>query len=253
LTVSVGQEGMGASIGTRILVSGETAVNFTVPVEVVVWAEDQVTHNGYDITVVQSRPVEYTTTNYAFNGGIAAALSLLPSGYTVFTYPANTFIEGVLTAKNVLYKYSTTYYDCFFIQDSGGGYFVWSDVGIDAPIGSRIRVQIMRGQRNYTMPMIIEHGTIARVDAQTYDIYYKTGNYYGNIGALGLVYQYSGAIQLGMADYNEGTFSGNLMFQGLDEFAKLLETGDAGSFYGPILISYNKYKMCIGSEEQIRP
>jgi hypothetical protein len=55
-----------------------------------------------------------------------------------------------------------------------------------------------------------------------------------------------------MADHNEGTFTGTMQFQSLNEFATLLETNDTGTFYGPILYGYSKYKMCIGSREQIQ-
>jgi len=120
------------------------------------------------------------------------------------------------------------------------------------PIGSRVRVEVIKGVSSYTMPLVYQHGAITRVDADTYDIHYDTGAY-NSAAALGKVYEWTGSIASGMADYDEGIFSGALMFQGVTALADLLETGDTATYYGPVQVSYSKYKMCLSDPEQIRP
>lgn len=252
IVVSIGVEGQGATVGTTVILSGETALDFRAPVTVRVFASDQTTVQDYVVTVIYQRDFEYTTTNYSFDGGIGTLKAALSSSVT--TYAADTYIEGIVTAKDVYFKYAAASDYCFFLQDSTGGIMIWTDAGIDAPLGTRLRVEVIKGLLSYTMPIISECGEISMVDADTYDIYYKEGSY-ANVAALGSVYRYSGTIAAGMADYNEGTFSGSLMFQGVDNvagLAELLETGDTGSFYGPILVSYSKYKMCLSQLEQIK-
>ncbi|MBN1519748.1 MAG: hypothetical protein JW923_06630 [Spirochaetales bacterium] len=250
--VSVGVEGLGAWAQGETIVSGETALDLRTATEIWVYPTVGSTYQSYTVQAIISDPMEYTTTPYSFNGGIGALLSASIK-YPEASFPM-TVIEGVVTAKNVYYKYSSDADECFFIQDSSGGIMIWTDVGVDAPIGSRVRVEAIKGIRNYTMPIIYEHGKISRVDAQTYDIYYET-DAYNNLSALGRVFRYTGVIEQGMADYDEGAFSvdAGLRFQGLPAIASLLETGDSGSFYGPIQVSYSKYKMCLSQEEQILP
>lgn len=263
VVVSIGVEGMGASAQGKVLISGETALDFSSNVTIKAFADDGSTFSTYTVRVIYERAFAYTERNYAFDGGIAALKASFGtpnvSGLTAVKSFESTTISGILTGKNVSYAYkpdsaNVTYSNCFFLQDSTGGILIWADDQVDYPLGTRLRVEIDKALLYYFMPVVIAYGEVSRVDADTYDIYYKEGNY-ANVAALGSVYRYSGAIASGMADYNEGTFSGSLMFQGVDNVAGLadrLETGDTGSFYGPALVSYGKYKMCISQLEQIQ-
>jgi len=247
--VSVGVEGAGAVYAGKAIQSGVTAIDFTAPVSIRVYPTVGTAYDTYSVEVVFSRIPEYTTAPFPFDGGIAALKAKL-------TYPETSFaplvVEGIVTARNVYFKYSTGSDECFFIQDSTGGVLVWSDVGFNEPIGSRVRVEVIKGVSSYTMPLVYQHGAITRVDADTYDIHYDTGAY-NSATALGKVYEWTGSIASGMADYDEGIFSGALMFQGVTALADLLETGDTATYYGPVQVSYSKYKMCLSDPEQIRP
>lgn len=249
IIVSIGVEGLGAWSQGQTIVSGETALDFSSPVTLLVYPSVGAVYQAYTVNIVEARAPDFTTAPIPFDGGIGALLTKITYPKTSF---ATTTVEGVVTARNVYYKLASDSNKCFFIQDSTGGILVWTDVGIDAPIGARVRVEAVEGFKNYSMPLISVHGAITRVDAQTYDIHYDTGDYANN-ASLAKVYRWSGAIASGMADHEEGTFAGTLMFQGVTALGEFLETGDTGSFYGPVLLSYSKYKMCLSDPEQIRP
>ncbi|HRV29555.1 MAG TPA: lamin tail domain-containing protein, partial [Spirochaetia bacterium] len=170
IKVSFGVEGAGATYGSTVLVPGESALNFNATVTITVWAENGSSYTNYAVSVIDARQSQYTTTNYTFDGDVGDTVAIIKTygagqGYAG-TFSPGTFIEGVLTCKNVTYKYaSTTYTDCFFIQDSKGGLLIWTDVGTDEPLGTKLRVYILAGAYNYSMPIISSHGAIQKADA----------------------------------------------------------------------------------------
>jgi hypothetical protein len=246
--------------GSLILSSGVSRFDFSSPVVITVFGTDASSKN-YTITVVEYDDLTYTTTNYAFPanpgdaGSIQTAITAMEAVSAQTVVVLTGYLEGILTAKNVLYKYGTTTYStCFFIQDKNAAVMVWTPNSIDYPLGSRIRVYATQGVINYSMKTIIAHGVIERRDPYIYPIYYKTGTW-NDDSDVAFVFGWSGTVLLSADGYNEGYFTQTpdiRMYQVTDSMTAWVKAAVTGSFYGPILVSYSKYKMCLSERTQVR-
>lgn len=254
-----GTSGSNVTVGGSAQESAITVNDFTSSVDYTVWAANSGTKT-YTVSSLVLAPttVSYTTQNYDFNGNIQAVLdrigtseadvdlsSVSSSGYSGV---AGT-VTGVVTAKDI-YGHKDSQ-KCFFIQDKDAGLYIFSAVGVDSTIdlGSKITVPVITGKVYFDMPEVVDHGK-ARLVEQNIPIYYETGDY-ANAASLGKVFQYSGSIAAGMDGFSVGQFSGDLYFHSDRDFADALAQDKTGTFYGPIVYSYSKYRMEINSPYQI--
>ncbi len=241
-------QGAGVTYQSKLIYSGETTVNLNSPQVFTIWASDPSFSQNYTVSVSYYHVMQYVPTNYTFSGGVKAAYdAAIAAGGT--STPYTTPAEGVVTAKNVYM--TSTYKNCFFIQDRDKGILVLSATAIAPPVGSRVRVVPTSVVTYYSMPEIQGFTSVSQVDTTVYDIYYKTGAY-NSLDSLGDVYMWDGIIAEGMDNYYVGTFEGALQYHGTSAFKTTLAEGKRGTFYGPITFSYDVYRMEINDPFQIK-
>jgi hypothetical protein len=247
IPTSFSTEGAGVTVNGNLITSGVSAIDYSSPVVFTVWAADGATHTAYTATISYYHVLGFTDVNYDFSGGIASVLGTVKTGGSSTTDLATT-IEGVLTAKDVYM--TSTFKNCFYLQDKDAGIVVLSTTSIPYPLGARLRVEVSSGTVYYDMPEIKAYGTITRVGSAIQDIYYKTGNY-ATLDSLGSVYRWKGTILEGTDGYYVGTFEGGLCFHTTSALEDSLKAGATGVFYGPVSLSYSVYRMEINNAVQI--
>ncbi len=262
-----GTNGKSVKVGFQLQETGVTANDFTTPVKYTVWAENLAATN-YTVStlVLQPLSVSYTANNYTFNGNIKAVLSAIggnsnignnssSSNVTLSAVKATGYngnagtITGIVTAKDVYAGKSAK--KSFFLQDKDCGIFIHSNEGLDstAELGSKIVLSVTSGNVQYGSPRISVYGEYQLIE-QNVPIYYETGDF-DDVGAIGKVYLYDGQIAAGMDSFSVGNFTGNLNFHGEDDIKDSLVAGSSGKFYGPVIYSYEKYRMELNSIFQI--
>lgn len=245
LPISISTPGLGVTYNGATVESGVTLVDFSEPRTFRVWARNGVTYKDYVVTLGTYHPLGFTTTNYDFTGGIAAAVTAIRADGTW----AGGTLEGILTAKD-LYM-SGTYKYSFTIQDGAAGVLVLSSASITPSVGQRVRVTATAGSLYYDLPEITEFSAVTAVSATIHDLYYQTGDY-NNAGAVGEVFRWTGTIEAGTNSYLVGTFTGDLYFHAASGYTSSLAADKSGTFTGPVTYSYSQYRMELNSDVQIQ-
>lgn len=248
---------------------GETNVSVTV-----VSADNSVTNslilNLSRLVFTYPGPfIEYTTDPYGFTGNIKKVRDgIISAGSgTQYRYDVpetDRLITGVVTASPYYLKFvsgpgqaNVGHKECFFVEDDEDGFLVaheaeGDDLGLE--IGDKVQFRVIRGVHNYGMPIAIidpAHKAIKRL-AKVSKIRYLTGDYTG-AAARGRVYMWEGVPQTGIISHGEGTFTGQLMYQGdaSADWAKLFVDYIQHRFYGPVAYGYNKSKIVMTHPGQI--
>lgn len=249
-------DGSGATSGVAVTVDSMT--NATNYLPIVVTSGDGSVVRTYGIVIdFQYTPV-YTNQNYDFIGGIddfRTQIEANPDGYT----NNNTVLTGVVTLVD-------GYVDSggkksVFLQDQTGAIALYSSssiAGIEP--GDKIKITVNVGRVRYSFPQIhdFDAGSV-EVISKYNPIYYKAVDNtsspgYAQNSEKCFFYQYTGTVTGEMDNYGVGTFSGNMKFH-TDKYADWasdVEVGDSGVFYGPIVYSYNAYKLEIVNSYQIK-
>ena len=136
----------------------------------------------------------------------------------------------------------------FFINDSS-----LAKLPEDAVVGNRIRAHVTQGKIYYNMPEVTEISSIEIINNEVVPIYYENG-IYSNNASIGKVYEYTGVVELEPDSRLVGTFSASeeLYFHSSTALKAKFSKDMYGRFYGPIMYSYNKYRMEITNENQIK-
>lgn len=195
-------------------------------------------------------PPSFTTTNYSFDGGCLAVFNNIEnnstggdSGYGDAVVLSGN-VTGVITAKNLGGNAS------FMIQDNSAGlYFYSSSTGVDYEVGQIVTIAVSQGREYYGLPEVTSYGTITLNDTNTYPLYYQTGDF-AQESEVGKVYRYVGSVADGSEDtYFKGQFSGSWYYHaGNSGVEDLIDTGDTGTFTGPVTYTRENFTMELPNE-----
>lgn len=213
--------------------------------------------------------IEYSQSPYGFTGNIKKVRDGIVAAGAATSYiydvpEVDRLITGVVTASPYYIKFvsgpgqpNVGHNECFFVEDDEHGFAVahetaGEDLGLE--IGDKIQFRIIRGVHNYQMPIAVidpANKTIKHL-SKVSKIKYSTGSY-TDANARGKVFMWQGIPQTGILSYDEGTFSGSLMYQGDDskDWAMLFVDYLSHRFYGPVMYGYSKSKIIITHPGQI--
>ncbi len=238
LDLNVGSFGVSVTIGGIPVGNGSIHADLSVARQLAITGQD-----GSKSTYTVSAIARYTTTNYDFDGGIAAVLAKIWAGGSVDTALNGTAITGVVTATGI-------YPASFSIQDKNAGIYFYTSEGISFPVGSKVRIKVNTGKAYYGLPEITDYDSIESAGSGLNSLYYKTGDY-ANKDAICCVYRYDGTIAVGGLSYYKGKFDGALYFHyPSGTIEDLLATGSRGTFYGPVTYTRDNYTMEIVTADQ---